>query len=99
MLVGDLGEAADVANRWAPEHLQVAVAQQLERLARDRTRPLLARDDREQVLNDLAAGCDLAGYEDWYQRDHLPDRLGVPGFKRIAVPGNTRASSTTAVMP
>ena len=36
-------------------HLQVAVAQQLERLARDRTRPLLARDDREQVLNDLAA--------------------------------------------
>jgi hypothetical protein len=33
------------------------------------------------VLNDLAAGCDLAGYEDWYQRDHLPDRLGVPGFR------------------
>lgn len=33
------------------------------------------------VLNDLDAGCDLAGYEDWYQRDHLPDRLGVPGFR------------------
>jgi len=35
-------------------HLQVSVEQQLERLARDRTRPLLARDDREQVLRDLA---------------------------------------------
>lgn len=32
------------------------------------------------VLNDLDAGCDLPAYEDWYQRDHLPDRLGVPGF-------------------
>jgi histidinol dehydrogenase len=26
VLVGDLVEAAEVANRWAPEHLQVAVA-------------------------------------------------------------------------
>ena len=26
VFVGDLGDAADVANRWAPEHLQVAVA-------------------------------------------------------------------------
>ena len=33
------------------------------------------------VLNDLDAGCDLVAYEDWYQRDHLPDRLGVPGFR------------------
>ena len=33
------------------------------------------------VLNDLDVGCDLAAYEDWYQRDHLPDRLGVPGFR------------------
>lgn len=33
------------------------------------------------VLNDLDASCDLAAYEDWYQRDHLPDRLGVPGFR------------------
>lgn len=32
------------------------------------------------VLNDLDAGCDRGAYEDWYQRDHLPDRLGVPGF-------------------
>jgi shikimate kinase len=35
-------------------HLQVSVEQQLERLARDRTRPLLQREDREQVLRDLA---------------------------------------------
>jgi shikimate kinase len=36
-------------------HLHVSVAQQLERLARDHTRPLLARDDREQVLHNMAA--------------------------------------------
>lgn len=35
-------------------HLHVSVDQQLQRLARDRTRPLLARDDREQVLRDMA---------------------------------------------
>lgn len=34
--------------------LQVSVEQQLERLAADRSRPLLARGDREQVLRDLA---------------------------------------------
>lgn len=33
------------------------------------------------VLNDIDAGCDRAAYEDWYQRDHLPDRLAVPGFR------------------
>ncbi|NUO78425.1 MAG: shikimate kinase [Lysobacter sp.] len=36
-------------------HLQVSVEAQLERLARDRTRPLLARDDREEVLRTLSA--------------------------------------------
>lgn len=36
-------------------HLQVSVEQQLERLALDRSRPLLARGDREQVLRELAA--------------------------------------------
>ena len=30
VLVGDLGEAAKVANRWAPEHLQVAVSDDAE---------------------------------------------------------------------
>ena len=35
-------------------HLHIDVPRQLERLARDRTRPLLAADDREQVLRRLA---------------------------------------------
>lgn len=35
-------------------HLHVDVGAQLARLARDRTRPLLQRPDREQVLRDLA---------------------------------------------
>ena len=35
-------------------YLQVSVEGQLQRLARDRTRPLLQRDDREQVLRELA---------------------------------------------
>lgn len=35
-------------------HLHVSVPGQLERLARDRTRPLLLRDDREQVLQHMA---------------------------------------------
>ncbi|HEY0335056.1 MAG TPA: shikimate kinase [Stenotrophomonas sp.] len=35
-------------------HLHVGVSGQLERLMRDRTRPLLQRPDREQVLQDLA---------------------------------------------
>ncbi len=36
-------------------HLHVSVEAQLQRLAHDRSRPLLARGDREQVLRDLAA--------------------------------------------
>lgn len=35
-------------------HLQVSPEQQLARLARDRTRPLLQRDDRDAVLNEMA---------------------------------------------
>jgi shikimate kinase len=34
-------------------HLHVGVEAQLQRLARDRVRPLLQRDDREQALRDL----------------------------------------------
>ena len=37
-------------------HLDVSVEQQLQRLSRDHTRPLLACADREDVLRDLAAG-------------------------------------------
>lgn len=33
------------------------------------------------VLNDLDEACDRAAYEDWYQRDHLPDRIAIPGFR------------------
>lgn len=33
------------------------------------------------VFNDLDAACDRADYEAWYQQDHLPDRLAVPGFR------------------
>ena len=33
------------------------------------------------VLNDLDAACDRAEYEAWYQDDHMPDRLAVPGFR------------------
>lgn len=36
-------------------HLQVSVAGQVQRLARDRSRPLLQREDREDVLRDLAS--------------------------------------------
>ena len=36
-------------------HLQVSVAEQLNRLARDRTRPLLQRDDREAVLHAMSS--------------------------------------------
>jgi len=36
-------------------HLQVSVESQLQRLARDRARPLLQREDREQVLRGIAA--------------------------------------------
>ena len=35
-------------------YLRVGVEAQLKRLSRDRTRPLLLRGDREQVLHDLA---------------------------------------------
>ena len=33
------------------------------------------------VLNNVDAGCDRTEYEAWYQRDHMPDRLNVPGFR------------------
>ena len=55
------GAVLDEANRRALSargfvvHLQVSVAQQLERLARDRSRPLLAGDDKQARLEALAA--------------------------------------------
>jgi hypothetical protein len=33
------------------------------------------------VMNDIASECDRCDYEAWYQRDHVPDRIGIPGFQ------------------
>ncbi|MBH67003.1 MAG: hypothetical protein CMM58_01490 [Rhodospirillaceae bacterium] len=33
------------------------------------------------VWNDCTPGCE-SNYENWYQTEHLPERLGVPGFRR-----------------
>ena len=51
----DAGNRALLRARGFVVHLQASVEQQLERLAGDDTRPLLARPDREQVLRELAA--------------------------------------------
>ena len=50
----DAGNRRLLSERGFVVHLDVGVDQQLHRLARDHTRPLLARVDREQVLQDLA---------------------------------------------
>lgn len=50
----DAGNRQQMRERGFVVHLQVSVAQQVSRLARDRTRPLLATDDREQVLRTLS---------------------------------------------
>lgn len=51
----DPDNRALIAQRGFVVYLRVSVAAQLERLARDKGRPLLQRPDREQVLHDLAA--------------------------------------------
>jgi len=51
----DADNRALMARRGHIVHLHVEVEQQLARLAHDRSRPLLARDDREAVLHALAA--------------------------------------------
>lgn len=43
-----------IAQRGFVVYLRVSVEEQLKRLGRDRSRPLLQRGDREQVLRDLA---------------------------------------------
>ncbi|MDH5834690.1 shikimate kinase [Luteimonas kalidii] len=50
----DAGNRGRMRARGFVVHLQVSLARQLERLARDRSRPLLAGDDREQVLHRLS---------------------------------------------
>lgn len=51
----DAGNRALLRERGFVVHLQVSVGQQLARLAVDRSRPLLARPDRERALRALAA--------------------------------------------
>jgi len=50
----DADNRVRMAERGFVVHLHVGIEQQLERLARDRSRPLLAGDDREAVLRRLA---------------------------------------------
>jgi len=54
----DPDNRAAIAQRGFVVYLRVSVAAQLERLARDRTRPLLQRPDRVQVLHDMARARD-----------------------------------------
>jgi shikimate kinase len=51
----DAGTRALLRSRGFVVHLQVSVGGQLQRLSRDRVRPLLQQGDREQILRDLAA--------------------------------------------
>lgn len=51
----DAGNRQTIAAHGFVVYLRVSVPAQLERLARDRTRPLLQRPDREQVLHEMAA--------------------------------------------
>lgn len=51
----DPGSRARMRERGFVVWLKVDIEQQLARLARDRSRPLLAGDDREQVMRRLAA--------------------------------------------
>ncbi len=51
----DPGNRTLLRDRGFVVHLHAGVAAQLARLARDRTRPLLQREDREAVLHRLAA--------------------------------------------
>jgi len=54
----DPDNRAAIARRGFVVYLRVSVPAQLERLARDRGRPLLQRPDREQVLHEMAAARD-----------------------------------------
>ena len=53
-VVLDADNRRDLRERGFVVWLQVDVPTQLRRLSRDRSRPLLQREDREQVLEDLA---------------------------------------------
>ena len=82
VLVDDLDDAVDVANRYAPEHLQVAVADDVDR--RRRRRPAQRRRDPRRPAHPVQRG---------ELRDRLPGvaadvglRRGVVGHHRRGVP-------------
>lgn len=85
-------------------HLMVSVEQQLARLARDRSRPLLARGDREQVLRELserraplyAEVADLVFDTDAHDSVAAADVLARELQARWCRTPDTRASSTPA---
>lgn len=51
----DADNRRQIRQRGFVVYLRVSVASQLQRLQRDKSRPLLQRDDREQVLHAMAA--------------------------------------------
>lgn len=51
----DAGNRDRIGQRGFVVYLRTSVASQLQRLQRDRSRPLLQRQDREQVLQEMAA--------------------------------------------
>lgn len=85
-------------------HLAVSVEQQLARLARDRSRPLLARGDREQVLRELTAlraplyaqVADLVFDTDPHDSAAAAEHLARELQAHWRRPMDTPASSTTA---
>jgi shikimate kinase len=75
----DAGNRALLRERGFVVHLHASVERQLQRLARDRTRPLLAGGDREQVLRDLAAVREPL----YAQVAHL--RFDTDGYREVEV--------------
>ena len=83
VFVGDLGEAAEVANRWAPEHLQVAVgrrgggraARPAGQRRRDPHRPAHAVQRRQlrHRLPGQPAHRRLRARQQWHHRRHVPE--------------------------
>ncbi len=73
VFVGDLAEAADIANRWAPEHLQVAVA---------------ATDEAELLGRLVNAGEILIGQQTLFSAGNFvigcPASLPTGGFAHVS---------------
>jgi shikimate kinase len=100
----DAGNRRLMRERGFVVHLQVSVEQQLARLERDRSRPLLAGGDREQVLRDLTARrapfyaevADLVFDTDGHDGAAAADAVARELDARWHRTADTRASSATA---